>query len=261
MEDRLDAMKFTILRFDTLASTNTEAMERAQSGADEGLCIVARQQTAGRGRRSRTWVSPKDAGLYLSIVLRPKLDVRFLPLITLTAGIAVHDTLADLGLEPDIKWVNDILINDKKISGILAETAETGSGPAVVVGIGINLTAAGLPPAIAATATTIECESGRKVRPAELAAALTRHFGPMYVILNGSNGPEAIIEMWRSRSTYFSGKNVRVIVESEVLTGVTDGLEANGALRLRRHDGSITVIQAGDVEQLRSARRSEKSPD
>jgi BirA family biotin operon repressor/biotin-[acetyl-CoA-carboxylase] ligase len=126
-------MNITILRFDSIDSTNTEALKQARQGAAEGLCVVARQQTAGRGRHGRTWVSGCDAGLYASIVLRPKFEMRFFPLITLMTGVAVYDTLAELGIMPDIKWVNDILVNDRKISGILAETAET------LMGIRLNL--------------------------------------------------------------------------------------------------------------------------
>jgi BirA family biotin operon repressor/biotin-[acetyl-CoA-carboxylase] ligase len=88
--------------------------KQAKLGADEGLCIIADQQTAGKGRHGRTWVSEKDSGLYFSIVLRPKLELRFLPLVTLTAGVAVHDALKEFGVKPDIKWVNDILVGDKR---------------------------------------------------------------------------------------------------------------------------------------------------
>ena len=128
----------TLLTFDTLDSTNTEALKHARQGAAEGLCITARQQTAGRGRYGRTWVSAKDAGLYFSIILRPKLETQFLPLLTLMAGVAVHDMLREYALNPDIKWVNDIHIEERKIAGILAETAEGPEGLAVVVGIGVN---------------------------------------------------------------------------------------------------------------------------
>src|SRR5205085_5922638 len=119
---------------------NSQAARQAKLGADEGLCIVAKHQTAGRGRHGRVWSSEKGAGLYLSIVLRPKLEIRFIPLITLMAGVAVYDTIKGFDLQPDIKWVNDILIGGKKISGILAETTENSRGLAVIVGIGINLT-------------------------------------------------------------------------------------------------------------------------
>src|SRR3954471_7220425 len=106
-------MDLTIIRYDTIGSTNIEAADHARRGAAEGLCIIAREQTAGRGRHGREWVSQPDAGLLFSIVLRPQMDQRSFPLITLMAGVAVHDTLKSFGLEPDIKWVNDILVDDQ----------------------------------------------------------------------------------------------------------------------------------------------------
>ncbi len=218
----------------------------------EGLCIVARQQTAGRGRYGRTWVSEKDAGLYFSIILRPKLETQFLPLITLMTGVAVHDMLQEYGLNPDIKWVNDILVKEKKISGILAETAESPNGLAVVVGVGINLTSENFPAEITDTATSIEKLTGLKVTPDEAAGTLIKFLTYFYGMLTVPDGPAAIVDEWRKRSTYFSGKAVRVTSGNETLTGTTDGLEPNGALRVRRPDGGVTIIQAGDVERLRA---------
>ncbi len=121
-----------ILRFDSLPSTNTEAARRAIEGAAEGVCVVASEQTAGRGRLQRQWVSPKDAGLYFSIILRPQFEQSLWPLLTLMAAVAVHDALLEAcDLETDIKWPNDILVNEKKLCGILAETVETSRGRAV----------------------------------------------------------------------------------------------------------------------------------
>ena len=245
-------MNITTLVFDTIGSTNTEALKHARQGVAEGLCIVARQQTAGRGRHGRVWVSEKDAGLYFSIVLRPKLETRFLSLITLMTGVAVHDMLEEYGITPDIKWVNDVLVAEKKISGILAETAETGQGIAVVVGVGVNLTSGSVPPEIAETATSIECVSGLRVSPENVAGALTKYLVYFYAVLTGTAGPASIIDEWRKRSTYFSGKQVRAALGSETITGISDGLESNGALRIKRPDGSVAVIQAGDVERLRA---------
>jgi len=247
-------MNITVLTYDSLDSTNTEALKQARQGADEGLCIVARQQIAGRGRHGRTWVSQKDAGLYFSIVLRPKIDMKFLPLITLMTGVAVHDTLHELGLKPDIKWVNDVLVNEKKISGVLAEATETKDGIAVIVGIGINLRSSNFPPEIADIATSIEALDGlsRTVRPIDLVEALTKYLTYFYDILRSENGPAEIVNEWRRRSSYFSGKHVHVKLEDETLTGITDGLESNGALRVKQANGELAIIQAGDVEQLRS---------
>ena len=245
-------MDFNVLTYDTLDSTNTEALKHARLGAKEGLCIVARQQTAGRGRHGRTWNSPPDSGLYFSIMLHPKIDTRFLTLLTLMAGVAVHETLSGFGLKPDIKWVNDVLVGERKICGILAETTETTSGVAVIIGTGINLRSANFPPEISATATSIEAELGRAIAVEELIDPLTRNLARFYDLLAGPDGPSSIIDEWHARSTYFSGKAVRVVNETDTLTGITDGLEPNGALRLKLDDGGVSIVQAGQVERLRA---------
>lgn len=245
-------MNITILRFDTIDSTNTEAAKQARQGADEGLCVVARQQTAGRGRHGRTWSSERDSGLYFSIILRPMFEAKHLPLITLMTGIAVYDALRELGLEPDIKWVNDLLVNDRKIGGILAETVETPTGMAVIVGIGINLTSRNFTPEIANTATSIEAEIARSVSRDEIAESLTRYLIYFYEMLKQEGGCMDILTEWQKRSSYFCGKRVRVALADNVIEGVTDGLEENGALRVKTADGKTTIVQAGDVTRLRS---------
>jgi BirA family transcriptional regulator, biotin operon repressor / biotin---[acetyl-CoA-carboxylase] ligase len=169
------------------------------------------------------------------------------------AGIAVHDAIADLGLRPDIKWVNDILIDDKKVSGILAEAIDTDGGVAVIVGIGVNLTAENFPDEIADTATSILSETQQRLTADQIAQPITRYISQFYDVLMGEDGPREIIENWKQRSTYFTGKNVRVSLDGSSIEGVTDGLEENGALRVKRSDGSVTIVQAGDVERLRSA--------
>ena len=245
-------MNFTILRFDTIDSTNTEALNQARRGADEGLCIVARRQTAGRGRHGRVWISDADAGLYFSIVLRPKIETRILPLITLLAAVAVHDTLEEtFNLECDIKWANDIHVREKKICGILAETADTSKGLAVVVGIGINLKSSNFPPEISNIATSIEAETGQKINSEELLEALTRFLNYHYEILHEAGGAQEIRQAWTRRSSYAAGKKVRVLMENETISGTTDGIEENGALRVRTGTGETRIIQAGDVEKLR----------
>lgn len=242
-------MKIRILKLDTVDSTNTEALKHARNGADEGLCIIARQQTAGRGRLGRTWVSEKDAGLYFSIVLRPKIEQAFFPLITLAAGIAVFDTLVSYGLEPDIKWVNDVMVGEKKISGILAETTESNFGSAVVLGIGINLNSANFPQELTDSATSLESE-GVRIDLNELVKNLSGQIASRYELIHSSAGRREIIEEWKNRSTYFEGKHVRVKMGGEEIVGVTAGLEPNGALRLSVN-GHERIIHTGDVENLR----------
>jgi BirA family biotin operon repressor/biotin-[acetyl-CoA-carboxylase] ligase len=248
-------MNLKVLRFDTVDSTNSEAARQAKLGAGEGLCIIAREQTAGRGRHGRSWVSEKDAGLYFSIVLRPKIDTRYLPLITLMAGVAVHDALEEFGLDTDIKWVNDILVNEKKLCGILAETADTSAGLAVIVGIGVNLTSRNFPEEIADTATSLDAvlsETGA-VATGEVETTLTKSLSYWYAVLCGENGNAQILEEWQRRSSYFSGKSVRVALERDIFEGITDGLEENGALRIKTGEGLLRIIQTGQVERLRAS--------
>jgi BirA family transcriptional regulator, biotin operon repressor / biotin---[acetyl-CoA-carboxylase] ligase len=246
-------MNFTILRFDEIDSTNTEALNQAKRGANEGLCVVARQQTAGRGRMGRVWISEKDAGLFFSIVLRPPLETRFLPLVTLMSGTAVHDTLETLyNIDCDIKWVNDVYVAGKKICGILAETTETTNGPAVVVGIGINLKSTNFPPEISATATSIEAETKQLPNVEALLQKLTFFLSEYCELFYGAGGAEKIREEWTKRSSYAFGKRVRVMLENETIHGTTRGIEANGALRVELDSGEIRTVHAGDVENLRS---------
>lgn len=246
-------MNFTILRFDQLESTNTEALNQAKRGADEGLCVVARQQTAGRGRHGRIWISEKDAGLFFSLVLRPHIEMRFLPLVTLMTAVAVHDTLETLyKIDCDIKWVNDIHARGKKISGILAETCETPKGLAVIVGIGINLKSANFPPEIAEIATSIETETDTAPNAENLLQKMTFFLSEYCNILYGTNGAEKIRGEWTNRSSYAFGKNVKVVLDKETIHGITCGIEENGALRVRQDSGEIRSIHAGDVEQLRT---------
>lgn len=245
-------MNINILTFDSIDSTNTEAIKQAKMGAGEGLCIIARKQTAGRGRHGRHWVSDQDAGLYFSLVLRPKMDMRYLPLITLMTGVAVYDTLLEYGLKPDLKWVNDLLVDEKKIGGILAEAIETKKGLAVIVGVGLNLTSKNFPDEIAETATSIESETGRHPAADDVARTLTRYLDYFYGFLNRGQ-PAEILQQWRQRSSYFLGKPVSVTLDGTGFDGITDGLEENGALRVKMNDGSVRIVQAGDVQQLRPA--------
>src|SRR5215213_7171117 len=175
----------TVLRFDSLPSTNTEAARQAALGAPEGLCVVAREQTAGRGRRERGWASPKDAGLYVSFVLRPTFEARLWPLITLAAALAVREALREVcALEADIKWPNDLLAGGRKLCGILAETAEGARGRAVVLGLGVNLTCSSFPAELLDTATSVEEQTGRTPDADRLLEALTRALAQRYETLH-----------------------------------------------------------------------------
>jgi BirA family biotin operon repressor/biotin-[acetyl-CoA-carboxylase] ligase len=257
---RADAMsetfRPTILRFDSLPSTNTEAARQARAGAAEGLCVVAREQTAGRGRQQRAWASPPDAGLYLSVVLRPRLEAAAWPLVTFAAALAVRDALAEsCRLDADIKWPNDLLAGGRKLCGILAETVEAagGAGRACVVGIGVNLRAGAFPPELRAQATSIEDEAGAAPDRDALLATLLRALAARAARLQEPGGAADAVGAWAAHSTYAEGKRVRVSLGAEEFRGTTRGLEPDGALRVETDAGEIKIVRAGDVNSLRSA--------
>lgn len=241
-----------ILRFDSLPSTNLEAARQAAEGAPEGLCVVAAEQTAGRGRLERHWVSPKGAGLYFSIVLRPQFEQSEWPLLTLMAAVAVHDTLIDVfALAADIKWPNDILVNDKKLCGILAETVETRLGRAVVLGIGINLRAKSFPAELKDVATSVQAATGQDAEAEAFIYPLARSIAMYYQTLHLSDGPEMIVREWSSRSTYAEGKRLRLVDGETSIDGISRGLERDGAIIIETNAGELKTFRTGDVTRLR----------
>ena len=173
-------------------------MSRQQGEPSRALrkvfAFVASEQTAGRGRLDRHWVSPKGAGLYCSIILRPQFDQSLWPLLTLMAAVAVHDALLDVyALETDIKWPNDILANDKKLCGILAETVDTPFGRAVILGIGINLKHNSFPAELDKVATSVEAVAGRSGDSQVVLEALVGALARYYRMLQQLEGPGTIV--------------------------------------------------------------------
>jgi BirA family biotin operon repressor/biotin-[acetyl-CoA-carboxylase] ligase len=242
-----------ILRFDSLPSTNTEAARQAMQGAPEGLCVVAREQTEGRGRQQRVWISPLDAGLYFSMVLRPvRLRERAWPLLTLMAALAVGDALIEIcGLETDIKWPNDIMVDGRKLCGILAETIETETGRAVVIGIGINLDDRAFPPELETVAASVSLATGKTPDAERLMQSLIRALFEHYEILQAASGEEQIISEWSRRSSYARNRLVRATLATETFEGWTRGLEPDGALRVETSTGEIRIVRAGDITSMR----------
>ena len=244
------------MRYDSLPSTNTEAARQAVRGAAEGLCVVAGEQTRGRGRQERVWVSPPGAGLYFSIVLRPRLVPEAWPLITLMAALAVRDALHEsCALTTDIKWPNDILApGGRKLCGILAETVETERGRACVLGIGINLNDRAFPEELHERATSVAAATGATVDDEQLLAALLRRLAARYAQLHAPAGSSEIVRDWSSLSTYAAGKRVRVETATEMFEGTTRGLETDGALRVETPAGELRCVRAGAVHAVRATR-------
>jgi BirA family transcriptional regulator, biotin operon repressor / biotin---[acetyl-CoA-carboxylase] ligase len=240
----------TILRFDSIDSTNLEAMRQAKSGVAEGLIIIAREQMRGRGRLERSWHSPKDAGLYFSIVLRPSFEIDRWPLISVAAALGVTGALVKTcQLTVDIKWPNDICIGPRKLAGILAETAD---GAAVILGIGINLTSQSFPPELNEVACSIESVTNRPVDREVLIAQLIEALARRYEMLHTEQGCRQTIADWCAGSSYAYGRHVRVALPDQSFDGITRGLEPDGALRVETDAGEMKIVRAGDVTALRA---------
>ncbi|MDH3493644.1 MAG: biotin--[acetyl-CoA-carboxylase] ligase [Acidobacteriota bacterium] len=245
-------MKIHIESFESISSTNEEALRQASLGIHEGFCVVAEEQLEGRGREGRSWHSTKGDGLYFSIVLRPRIGPEFLPLITLMSAVAVYDTIRSLtGAVPDIKWPNDVLVEGKKIAGILAETGYGPERPAVVVGIGINLTSENLPDEVRANATSLRNICGRAAETSELLKTLTGFLRAGYETLNTKSDYKRILREWSARSSFAKDREIIVKLRDESFEGVTRGLDEYGSLLVEARDGRVRKLTAGDIESVR----------
>ncbi len=233
-----------------IGSTNDRAAELAAAGAPEGTLVVAREQDAGRGRHGRVWASP-PGGLYFSLVLRPDdAMLRRLP-VTLLGGLAAAEAIEEVtGLRAELKWPNDVMLDGRKVAGILGEMTRDDAGPRIVLGVGIN--AATPPEALGAelagvAASLAELASGPD--PAALLAAFVRHFEGHYLSVRRGGGA-TILAVACARMPLL-GKPVRVrLTADQQVTGIASGLNATGGLVLEREDGTRTVVVAGEVEGM-----------
>ncbi|MFH0942062.1 MAG: biotin--[acetyl-CoA-carboxylase] ligase [Chloroflexota bacterium] len=237
-----------LVYYPSVASTMDLVREAAREGAAEGSAVVAGEQTAGKGRRNRVWRSPPGS-ISLSLVLRPRAG-EFAGLV-MVAALAVASAIeAVTGLRPVIKWPNDVLINRRKVGGILIET-EVGEGPrdygVVGIGINVNLKVADYPE-IAPLATSLSDEVGREVSRLALLRRLLEEFERLYLAATTGTG---VFEEWRARLVTL-GKRVVVSCEGTHLEGVAESVAPDGSLWLRCPDGTLSHIVAGDVS-LRDA--------
>ena len=250
----MNRLTIQTLHYDSLPSTNTELAKLAAGGAAEGLSIMAEEQTAGRGRLQRSWSSPKGAGLYFSILLRPEIPLYLWPLITFMAALAVGDGLQNaFDLQTDIKWPNDLLAGERKICGILSETIDTPTGRVVIVGIGINLTRQAYPADLQNVATSVEEQTGRPPVKEAVISSLQDALAHWYGVLQKDGGDQTVLQTWIERSPYAEGKLIDVVNGEETFRGVTRGLERDGALRVETETGGIRIVRAGDVVNVRSS--------
>lgn len=233
---------------EAISSTMDEAFRLGMAGADEGTLICAEGQAKGRGRLGRTWASPKGKGIYTSLILRPKLQPSLVSQLTLLCAVAVTQAIeAVAGVKASIKWPNDLMINNKKVVGILTEmNAEIDRVNFVVIGIGINVNAAGSQ--LPAHSTSLRQESSKNFTRVELLREVLRRLEYWYVRF-GQQGFEPVLEQWKDLSVTL-GRNVRIADAKRVIDGKAIGIDADGGLLIKSHSGVIVKKMTGDVIQI-----------
>lgn len=232
--------------FESITSTNDIAMRHAESGGGPGYVCVAEQQTAGRGRRGRAWVSPYGTNIYLSLVWDFFNGAAALEGLSLAVGVAITKTLKKQGVEAvELKWPNDVLVGGAKLGGILLEMTGDPSGHCkVVLGVGIN-TAVPQKDAAEIDQSWVDTTGlGVNVRRNEFIAEVIAELAEMLTLFSAS-GFEHFREQWSALDA-FKGKEVVVKMGKDDVFGVADGVDSTGALRLKR-DGEIEVIKGGEV--------------
>ncbi len=232
-----------------VGSTNDVVMSAGRAGAPEGLAVLADRQTAGRGRRGRSWASPAGVGLYTSILLRPGRPPGRVSLLTLVAGLAVAEAIQEVaGLDPRLKWPNDILVGGRKLAGILCELTSTDASVSyVALGIGINVNhgSRDLPEELSSEATTLSLATGRTIPRGDLASALYNALDRWYAAFCEGR-TEAILALARQRSATL-GRPVAVQGEDGQWRGLAVDLDDDGALLVQEDGGSLRRVVASEV--------------
>jgi BirA family biotin operon repressor/biotin-[acetyl-CoA-carboxylase] ligase len=242
----------------SVGSTNVLAVEAAQAGAPHGCVWVADEQTAGRGRGGHGWHSTSGDGLYVSVLLRPQMELLDALWLSLATGLAVRAAIAAVtALIVDIRWPNDLLLGSRKCGGVLVETsvlASQSNAPATlryaVIGVGINVNHKSFPAELEEIATSLRQESGRTWAREELLVEFLRSLEKetqlLEAELRGAFTSSGLLERFAAASSWVRGKRVRVD-ESGGYTGVTDGLDTRGFLRVAGDDGVLHTVLSGGV--------------
>ncbi len=236
--------------FRIVDSTNVAALEAARAGAPAGSVYFANEQTAGRGRGGHTWHSAAGDGMYASVLLRPSLAPAAALKISLATGLAAQAAIAEAtGLHADIRWPNDLMLDGKKCGGILVDTAATGDAERlrhVVIGVGINVNHESFPDDLRYLATSLRIESGTVQSVQTLLASLLRALGrEMSALETGDD----VLARFAAASTWVRGKHVRVD-DGDGYTGITNGLDVHGFLRVITEGGGERLVLSGGVREI-----------
>jgi BirA family biotin operon repressor/biotin-[acetyl-CoA-carboxylase] ligase len=236
---------------ESLGSTNDEVFRRAGEGAPQGLVVLARHQTAGKGRLGRTWFDQPDRSLMFSILLQPTIPLPSYPLLSLALASSVAATASIVGADISVKWPNDVLQRGKKFCGVLAESRvlRPGEPPVLVLGAGINVSydEEDFPEEFRATATSLTKKDGGRADPAWLFSHVLQHFAHELTML----AERELFDLLRFLETRMppSGSPVRIAMPDRVVEGEYLGLTVTGAIRVRHPDtGALETLTAGVMQ-------------
>ncbi len=242
----------TIHFFDSIDSTNNKARELAAQGAKNGTLVAAAAQTAGKGRKGRSFASDPGLGVYLSVILRPNISLFYMNSFTLLAAVAIAETMESLTqIHPGIKWVNDVYLNGKKASGILTEGAiegESGTVDYLIVGMGVNLyqQTKDFPEEIQNTATSLLLETGEKIPRALFSARLMETLESYLVDGRFPENKKEVLKHYRQR-LLFLGEEIRVITLTEEYSAVALDIDEDGCLLVKDEKGVIHTLNTGEI--------------
>ncbi len=241
----------TLHYFNETGSTNIDAKRYAEEGEPHGTTVVANTQSAGRGRRGRLWQSPAGSAIYMTILLKPQFVPDKASMLTLVMALSVADAIVEAtGLSAGIKWPNDIVVNKKKVCGILTEmNAELDYIQYVVIGVGINVnnnSPEEFPEEIRQTATSLKIESGMQISRAVLLERVLAHFEKNYDIFTKTLDLSALMEAYDARLLNLNAE-VRVLDPKGEYTGVARGINPAGELLVEKENGEVVPVYAGEV--------------
>ena len=237
-----------VVLLEETGSTNVEAARLAQQGRDHGTVVIADRQTCGKGRRGRSWHTPGNTSIAMSFLLKPQLEAEYASMLTLVQAMAVAEAVEEVtALKSQIKWPNDILINEKKVCGILTEMNLSGSEiSSIIIGTGINVNQESFPEEIREIATSLKKESGEDQCREKLIGVLCEKFEQYYEQFLATKDLSGIVEEYNARLVS-AGRSVRVLDPKGEYTGEAMGINAQGELQVRQENGNIINVYAGEV--------------
>jgi BirA family biotin operon repressor/biotin-[acetyl-CoA-carboxylase] ligase len=234
--------------YQTTGSTNNDAARLADEGAPQGTLVVAETQGQGKGRRGRTWITPVGTSIAMSLLMRPQIAPEHASMVTLVMGLAVADACREVcGVRAGIKWPNDVVAEGRKICGILTEmTSEIDYVKYLVIGIGINTSTEAFPEELSDRAVSLYQLTGHRPVRAQLIASCMKYFEEYYEIFARTEDLSQLMESYNALLAG-RGERVRVLEPGHEYEGVSEGINARGELMVRREDGTVTNVYAGEV--------------